>query len=74
MSFINFVIMFQLAKNGLKPIQRQHCKWYNIILTSNRYSELRSRIVRHMSVNYSAIFPDFCNKYTDTDKNSIDQI
>ena len=39
----------------------------------DRYSELRSQIVHHMSVNYSAIIPDFCNKSTDTDKNSIDQ-
>ena len=35
MSFINFVVMFHLAKNGLKPVQRQHCKWYNILLTCN---------------------------------------
>ena len=39
----------------------------------DRHSELRSQIVHHMSVNYSAIFPDFCNKSTDTDKNLIDQ-
>ena len=39
----------------------------------DRHSELRSQIVHHMAVNYSAIFPDFCNKSTDADKNSIDQ-
>ena len=48
MFFINFVMVFQSAKNGLKPVQRQHCKWYNVILicvTSNCDRTIRACVV-----------------------------